>query len=106
MTNLQYLQVNCACFGITDEELIAVLTNAGLGLSATAPADTEACDLVLYNHFSIVLRQAMTNITEGGMTVSWNIEAIKAYYKLLCNKTGQPDVVFGRPTIRNRSNIW
>lgn len=104
MTNLQYIKVNCGGFGITDDELVLVLSNAGIDTEANA--DTEACDLVLYNHFSLVLRQALMNVSEGGMSVSWNMEAVKAYYKLLCNKTGQHDVVFGRPAIRNRSNMW
>lgn len=104
MTNLQYLKANCGGFGATDNELTLILTNAGL--TANASADSEACDLVLYNHFSIVLRQALMNVSEGGMSISWNIEAVKAYYKLLCDKTGQPDVIFSRPIIRNKSNIW
>lgn len=104
MTNLQYLKVNCGGLGVSDDELTLILTNAGM--SASASADADACDLVLYNHFSIVLRQTLANISEGGMSVSWNMEAVKAYYKLLCDKTGQPDVLFSRPTIRDRSNLW
>jgi hypothetical protein len=46
------------------------------------------------------------NVSEGGMSISWNMEAVKAWYSLLCAKTGQPDVVFGRPVIRDRSNMW
>jgi len=104
MTNLQYIKLQCGGFGINDDELTLILTNAGL--TANANADASACDLVLYNHFSIVLRQALMNVSEGGMSVSWNMEAVKAYYKLLCDKTGQPDVVFGRPVIRDRSKMW
>ena len=104
MTNLQYLKINCGGFGVTDDELTLILTNAGVAPSADA--DIDACDMVLYNHFSLVLRQALMNVSEGGMSVSWNIEAVKAYYAILCEKTGQPDVVFKRPAVRDRSKMW
>lgn len=104
MTNLQYMKLNCGGLSTNADELTAILTDAGL--SPNADADMAACDLVLYNHFSIVIRQALMNVSEGGMSISWNMEAVKAWYSLLCAKTGQPDVVFGRPVIRDRSNMW
>lgn len=104
MTNLQYLKIQCGGAGVTDDELTLILTNAGL--AADGEADSAACDLVLYNHFSIVLRQTMANVSEGGMSVSWNMDAVKAYYRLLCDKTGQPDILTVRPAIRDRSNRW
>lgn len=104
LTNLQYLQIQCGGTNVTADELTLYLTNAGL--QANASADTEACDMVLYKEFSIVLRQALMNVSEGGMSISWNMEAVKAYYATLCDKTGQPNVLFSRPKIRDKSNIW
>ena len=86
------------------DELSLYLQNAGL--NANANADTEACDMVLYKEFSVILRSALMNVSEGGMSVSWNMEAVKAYYATLCDKTGQPNVLFSRPVIRDRSNLW
>ena len=104
LTNLQYLTINCGGTGVSADELSLYLQNAGL--NANANADTEACDMVLYKEFSIILRQALMNVSEGGMSVSWNMEAVKAYYATLCDKTGQPNVLFSRPVIRDRSNLW
>ena len=48
----------------------------------------------------------MMNVTEGGYSVSWNMEAVKLFYRALCNELGAPDVLSTRPRVRDRSNLW
>lgn len=104
MTNLQYLQIQTGGFNISTDELTLWLTDAQL--DPYADADEKADNLLLYYHFSSVLRQMACNVSEGGMSVSWNMEAVKLFYNQLCNETGKQNVLFDTPRIRNRSNIW
>ena len=55
---------------------------------------------------SIVLKGTTQNVTEGGYSVSWNMDAVKLFYNALCNELGKENVLFSRPKIRNKSNIW
>ena len=48
----------------------------------------------------------MQNVSEGGYSVSWNIDAIKLFYNALCNELGKENVLVNRPKIRNRSYMW
>lgn len=76
------------------------------GIDADQPADVSACDLAVYNRFSAVLKAVMCNVSEGGYSISWNMEAVKMFYRALCNELGKDDVLVERPKIRNRSNMW
>ena len=58
------------------------------------------------NRMSVVLKGMTQNVTEGGFSVSWNMDAVKLFYNALCNELGKPNVLFSRPKIRNKSNIW
>ena len=48
----------------------------------------------------------MQNVSEGGYSISWNVDAVKLYYNALCTELKLDNVLFSRPKIRNRSNIW
>jgi hypothetical protein len=55
---------------------------------------------------SVVLKGVMQNISEGGYSISWNMEAAKLFYNSLCSELGLENVLVGRPKVRNRSNLW
>lgn len=50
----------------------------------------------------------MSEISEGDLTIKWNIEGVKAYYSMLCKELGIEDKLntANVPTITNRSNLW
>ena len=65
-----------------------------------------ACDVAVYNRMSVILKGMLQNVSEGGYSISWNMEAVKLYYAALCNELGKENVLVARPKVRNRSNIW
>lgn len=104
MTNKEYISISLKGLNIGADDIELILFKDGL--SADDEADTLACDTAIYNRISLVLKAMMQNVSEGGYSVSWNIEAVKAYYSALCSELGKENVLFVRPKIRNLSNIW
>jgi len=104
MTNKEYLTKLLNGLNISEDDIdIILLKNS---LNSDAFFDIEACDRAIYDHMSVVLKGAMQNISEGGYSVSWNMEAVKMFYNSLCNELGLENVLVGRPKVRNRSNFW
>ena len=104
MTNKEYLTRSLSNLGLTDDDVELILIKGGI--DADSPVDVSACDGAVYNRMTIVLQATMMNVTEGGYSVSWNMEAVKLFYRALCNELGAPDVLSTRPRVRDRSNLW
>lgn len=104
ITNKEYMQKALDGLNVSDNDIDLVLLKAEL--DADTAVDIAACDNAIYNRMSIVLKSMMQNITEAGYQITWNMDAVKMYYNSLCNEIGKPNVLVGRPKIRNRSNMW
>ena len=104
MTNKQYLTKSLNGLDVSDDDIAIIVLKAGL--DCDAKVDFTACDQAVYNRMSIVLKGTTQNVSEGGYSVSWNMEAVKLYYNALCNELGLENVLVGRPKIRNKSNAW
>ena len=98
-TNRDYLSKTLAKFGLTDDDVdIIVAENPELNGSL----DIKACKVAMHKSFSAIL--PLANVSEGGYSQSWNMEAVKLWYKSLCSELGKPNAL--KPQIRNRSNYW
>jgi hypothetical protein len=108
MTNKEYLTKTLNGLGISSDDIDIILLKADINGTATCASrdDMTNCDKAVYARMSIVLKSAMQNVTEGGYSISWNLDAVKAYYTALCNELGVDNVLFSRPRIRNKSNLW
>lgn len=104
MTNKEYLTKSLNGTNLSDDDIEIIMLKGGI--DADAPASPHQCDVAVYNRFSVVLKGAMQNVSEGGMSISWNIDAMKMYYNALCNELGKENLLVTRPKIRNRSNMW
>lgn len=104
MTNKEYLTKALNGLNLSDDDIDIILLKGGL--SADDAVDVRACDMAVYNRMSIILKGVSHNVSEGGYSISWNLDAVKMYYTALCNELGKENVLVARPKIRNRSNIW
>ena len=104
MTNKEYLIKSLNGMNLSDDDIDIIMVKAGLDVDADL--DIKACDTAVYKRFSVILKGTMQNVSEGGYSVSWNIDAIKLFYNALCNELGKENVLVNRPKIRNRSNMW
>lgn len=103
MTYIEWIKATTARFNVSDVEAELIVTNQ----SALIPDPDEQVDVMkakqaLCNEFESVM--PLANVTEGGYSVTWNMDAIKAYYRSLCAELGIPDKT--KPKIRNASNRW
>lgn len=104
MTNKEYLTKSLSGLNIAEDDIDIILLKGGI--DGMADVDVNACDNACYNRMSVILKGMTQNVSEGGYSISWNIDAVKLYYNALCNELGKENVLFARPKIRNRSNIW
>lgn len=104
MTNKQYITKALSGMNISEDDIDIILLKASL--DGGAGVDVRVCDMAIYHRISVVLKGIIQNVSEGGYSISWNIEAVKLFYNALCNELGLENVLFARPRIRNKSNLW
>ena len=104
MTNKEYLTKALNGLNLSDDDIEIIMVKGGV--QADAEVDYKQCDTAVYDRFSVILKGTMQNVSEGGYSVSWNMDAVKMYYNVLCHELGKDNVLATRPKIRNRSNIW
>ena len=104
MTNKQYLTKLLNGLNVSEDDIDIIILKRGL--DADAVANVQNADKAVYNRMSVVLKGATQNISEGGYSISWNMEAVKLFYNSICNELGLENVLVGRPKVRNRSNYW
>ena len=104
MTNKEYLTKSLNGLNLSSDDIEIIMLKGGV--EPEGNADVRMCDNAVYSRMSIILKGATQNVSEGGYSLSWNMDAVKMYYNALCNELGKPNVLFNRPKIRNRSNIW
>lgn len=104
MTNKEYIEISLDGLNVSDGDIEIIMAKANI--EPTDTCDTHACDVAIYNRMSIVIKSVMQNVTEGGYSISWNMDAVKIWYTALCNELGVENVLMSRPKVRNRSNMW
>jgi hypothetical protein len=67
-----------------------------------AEAEVKTAKYALCREFSSLI--PLSDVTEGGYSVSWNWDAIKFWYEQTCTELGLD--FSEKPKIRNRSNVW
>ena len=105
MTNKEYLSKSLNGLNVSSDDIDVIMAKAGLDGNAVM-TDTKACDNAVYQRFSVVLKGMPQIVSEGGYSISWNIEAVKMFYNALCNELGKENVLVGKPKVRNASNWW
>lgn len=104
MTNKEYLTKSLSGLNVSDDDIDIILMKSSI--DGNADVDVRGCDVAIYRRMSVILKGVTQNVTEGGYSVSWNMEAVKLFYNSLCGGLGLENVLIARPKIRNRSNIW
>lgn len=89
MTNKEYITATLSRFNVSESDIDLILVNQGL--NADDEADVQILKIAMFKE--IPLFMPLANISEGGMSISWNIEALKSWYSLLANQLGEEDLL-------------
>ena len=104
MTNKQYLTKSLDGLNVSEDDIEVILLKSSIG--GDEPADAHVCDMAVYKRMSVVMKGVAQNVSEGGYSVSWNMEAVKMFYAALCEELGVENVMVSNPKVRNRSYLW
>lgn len=97
-TNSEYIAAMLNRFGLTSEDAELIIVEHP---ELDGALDVKACKLAMYNSFSVILNG---NVSEGGFSITWDIDRLKMWYNSLCRELGKPSAIQSK--IRNRSNLW
>ena len=100
MTNRHYLTISLRGLKLSEDDIDLILAKGGL--DADGEADFGACDKAVYKRISVILRSTLQNVSMGGRSTSWNMEAVKMFYNALCAENGFRNVLNSRSTARFR----
>jgi len=87
-------------FNVSETDIELILVNQGI--VPEEPVDVIKAKTAMCREFAMMI--PLANVSEGGYSVSWNMEALKLWYRQTASELGLEDVT--APKIRNRSNIW
>lgn len=98
-TNRQYIATALNRFGLTDSDVDMIIVENPV---LDGDLNITACKEAMYKSMSAILPVA--NVSEGGYSISWNIDGLKLWYASLCGEIGKPNAL--KPRIVNKSNVW
>ena len=101
MTNAEWFAAMGGKFGMSEADMQLIMVNQGI--VEHKPVDVTAAKTAMVREFALLI--PMANVTEGGYSVSWNMEAVKMWYNATCGELGI-DPAATAPKIRNKSNSW
>ena len=105
-TNKEFINASLKRFGVEETDVDLIMAEHP-ELDPDGKVDHHVCKVAMYESMSAILPAMSHNVSEGGYSVTWNIEAIKMWYSALCRELGRNDVLtLKRPKVRNRSNCW
>lgn len=103
MTYREYIELTLKQFNVTSDDVSLILVNQ----SAAIPSPEDDVNPIIAQRaicMEIGIYLPKANVSEGGFSLSWNMDAIKMWYEATCAKIGiQPTT---KPRIRVRRNIW
>ena len=101
MTTRDYIKKSLSKFDVsTDDVDIIIVDN---GLVGESEVNVREAKTAMCKSIGTWL-PVVSSVTEGGVSKSWNFDALKLYYSTLCEELGLKDIT--KPTIKDRSNRW
>ena len=106
MTVKEYLTATLSKFQLSPSEIDLIMINQGL--TEGEPIDVTAVKTAIYNEFSALL--PIVDVSEGSMSIKWNMAGLRAWYSLLAKELGKEDVLasLNAPdnSVNNASFFW
>ncbi len=105
MTVKEYLTATLSKFQLSPSEIDLIMINQGL---EEGPVDVLTVKTAIYNEFSALI--PIVDISEGSMSIKWNMAGLKIWYSLLAKELGKEDVLASlnapNNSVNNASFFW
>ncbi|SRR5690606_18501074 len=88
MTVKEYLSATLSKFQISETEIELLMLNQNL---KEGPINITEVKTAIYNEFSSLI--PLMDISEGTMSIKWNLPALRTWYSLLAKELGKEDVL-------------
>jgi hypothetical protein len=103
MTYREWMTGTTARLGAGAADVELILTNQGRMIPyPDAEVDVTKAKTALCRELAGII--PLANISEGGYSISWNMEAVKLWYNMVCTELGIAPA--GQPKLRNKSYVW
>lgn len=101
MTVNDYILQKFQTFGVnlSEADLFDICLNAKISGGSEMNEDCQTRVSVAIAKFIPSLLLRATSISEGGFSMSWNIQGIKDYYSFLCKEYGLKDELSNKPKV-------
>jgi hypothetical protein len=105
MTIGEYIKEKTSLWSVelSDEVITLELSRVELDSSVTISAETNL-DKFFYNVIPDIILMPKS-VSEGGFSISYDKDAITAYYKILASRLGLPNLL-AKDTITDITNRW
>lgn len=106
MTYKEYLLATLAPFGVEIATVDLIIINQKLSPDKEVKTEEDVLLLkkTLFKEFSIYLPKQKT-LSEGGYSISWDMEAIRLWYSSLAKELSEEDTFFTSSTI-SAVHLW
>ncbi|RPE05551.1 hypothetical protein EGT74_24520 [Chitinophaga lutea] len=100
MSNQEYLTTILGKFGVSDQEIILIMIEQGIDPNSpiSGKADTVVLKTAIHAQLPLMLA-GVQDVSEGGYSIKWNLDGIKAWYSALAGELGLPDLLTPVPTV-------
>lgn len=89
MTNKEYISVNLSRFNVSDSEVDLIIVNQNL--DPNAEVDVNIAKKAMFTEIPVFI--PLADLKEGGLSITWNIEAIKIWYSALAKQLGMENIL-------------
>lgn len=103
MTYREYISTIGQRFGLSDADIdIILIDQSAIIPDPESQVDARVAKRALCKSFATML--PIANVSQGGYSLSWNVEGLKMWYEMTCSELNIPSRL--KPTVKNKSNIW
>lgn len=101
MTIQEYIEQKFQSFGIdlSSADILDISLSSGLPVEAEVTADNHvAITIAIVQYIPNLLLRA-SSFTENKLSMSWDVDAMKAFYSMMCKKYGLDDMLNDKPKV-------
>lgn len=107
MTYREYVTAVLGRFNLSAADIEFVLAESDLDPETVVSGTEDRIKVktAIYEQIPLMIA-GLANTTEGGYSVSWNVEGLKLWYSVLADELGLEDKLSAKPAVRDASNRW